>query len=137
MVIRLVELAEDNLKREDINDYVLKFHEDFYNPIIDEVKYSTIRDEPKPIDKGDYVFASFKPSNNAVLLRIIEHYAMKLKDLTRKEVHNEGYLHKDILKHELHHIYPNLKDDDYVYIYLFERILHKHLVDEFKKEKIQ
>ena len=53
MVIRLAELAKDNLKREDINDYVLKFHEDFYNPIIDEVKYSTIRDEPKPIDKGD------------------------------------------------------------------------------------
>ena len=50
MVIRLVEEAKDNLKREDINDYVLKFHEDFYNPIMEEVKYSTIRDEHKLID---------------------------------------------------------------------------------------
>lgn len=106
-------------------DYFLKFHEDFYQPIKEDIKISTIRDGTKPINVGDFVIATFAPSDKLLLLRIDEHYAMKLQDLGRNEAINEGYYHKDLLKHELRMIYPELSYDDYVYIYKFTNIREK------------
>lgn len=103
-------------------DYILRFHEDFYQPIKGEYKVSTIRAGSKPLDIGDFVIATFEPSDDLLLLQIEEHYAMRLKDLTSNEAKNEGYRHPDLLKHELRNICPDLKDNDYVYIYKFCKI---------------
>lgn len=114
-------------------DYVLKFNGDFYNPIIDSVKKSTIRDESKPLNIGDFVFAHFLP-DNVCIVRIDNHYSKKLKDLNEIEAKNKGYMHPDILRHELKNIYPNITDDDYLYIYEFTYIKHeKRLCNEFLK----
>lgn len=101
------------------NNYILKFHDDFYTPIMDFVKVSTIRDEPKPINKGDLIEVCFKPSERLRTVRILNHYAIKFHDLTDDIAKKEGYLHRDLLKHELLNIYPELKPDDYIYIYEF------------------
>ena len=42
-----------------INDYVLKFNKEFYQPIEERAKESTIRKNSKPINIGDYVVAYF------------------------------------------------------------------------------
>lgn len=104
------------------NDYILKFNEDFYNPIFDDIKKATIRADSKPLDIDDFVIATFQPSDKLLLLCIDEHYAMRLKDLSINEAKNEGYCHEDLLKHELKAIYPELKENDYVYIYKFRRV---------------
>ena len=44
-------------------DYVLKFHKDFYYPIYDQYKITTIRRESKPLNIGDYCFADFIDSD--------------------------------------------------------------------------
>ena len=97
-------------------DYILKFNEDFYKPVIDEVTTSTIRGNSKPLNIGDYVYAQFS-EDNVCIIKITNHYAKRLKDLTIKEAEREGYKHVNLLKHELKNIYPNIKDDDYVYVY--------------------
>ena len=103
-------------------DYILKFHEDFYHPIKEELKISTTRRTSKPINIGDFVIATFEPSDKLLILRIDGHYAKKLKDLSRNDAVNEGYYHANLLKHELRMIYPEICDDDYVYIYQFTAI---------------
>lgn len=103
-------------------DYILKFHEDFYQPIKSEIKEATTRASSKPLNIDDFVIATFEPSDKLLLLRIDNHYARRLKDLTRLEAKNEGYNHSDLLKHEIKNIYPELSDDDYVYIYQFSVI---------------
>lgn len=102
-------------------DYILRFHKDFYEPIKQEYKTATTRANSKPLNIDDYVIATFEPSDKLLLLRIAEHYAMRLKDLNTNEARNEGYRHPDLLKHELRNIYPELTDDSYVYIYTFRR----------------
>ena len=104
------------------SDYILKFHEDFYTPIREDIKTATTRADSKPLDIGDFVIATFLPSDKLLLLKIDGHYAMRLKDLDLHDAKQEGYLHEDLLKHELKTIYPDLKPDDYVYIYRFTRI---------------
>ena len=104
-----------------VNEYQLKFHEDYYQPIREEIKIATTRNKPKPLNIGDFVIATFLPSDKLMLLQIKEHYAMRLKDLTETEAKREGYFHEDLLKHELKTIYPDLTDEDYVYIYKFKR----------------
>lgn len=109
------------MKFDDVSDYVLKFHKDFYNPIKTGDKVTTIRASSKPLNIDDFVFAYFPP-DEALLFLITDHYAKQLKDLDYHEAICEGYKHPDLLKHELKNIYPNLKDNDYVYIYKFNII---------------
>ena len=115
-------------------DYILKFHEDFYRPIAQRIKEATTRASSKPLNIDDFVIATFEPSDKLLLLRIDEHYAKRLKDLDNSEAKIEGYLHEDLLKHEIKNIYPNLKDDNYVYIYQFTVIRErdKTPLHEFK-----
>lgn len=115
-----------------LSDYILKFHPDFYNPIREDYKESTIRAESKPLNIKDYVIATFPPSDKVLSVYIKEHYAMRLKDLTEHEAKLEGYYHQDLLRHELKNIYPDLKDDDYVYIYIFDRLRKNIGVLDFK-----
>ena len=103
-------------------DYILKFHEDYYTPIREEIKIATSRATSKPLNIGDFCIATFLPSDKLLLLRIDGHYAMRLKDLDRGDARQEGYYHEDLLKHELKTIYPELQPDDYVYIYRFKRV---------------
>lgn len=112
-------------------DYVLKFHKDFYYPICDQYKITTIRRESKPLNIGDYCFADFIDSDKVLVLEICEHYAIKFKDLSKKEAEREGYNHPDLLKHELRNIYPDIKDDDYVYIYRFKHKYEPLLIEEY------
>lgn len=100
--------------------YVFKFHDDFYYPILQRVKTSTIRDSSKPVNINETVTGLFEPSGVKIRIKILKHYAVRFKDITSEIAEKEGYLHKDLLEHELHNIYPNLKDDDYVYIYEFK-----------------
>ena len=101
------------------NTYVLKFNDDFYDPIMAGIKTSTIRDEPKPINKGDIIDVCFKPSERKRTIKILRHYAIKFNDINNDIAKREGYLHKTLLEHELKNIYPNLKSDDYIYVYEF------------------
>lgn len=106
-------------------DYILKFNPDFYDSIRENIKEATTRASSGPVNIGDFVIATFEPSDKLLLLRIDEHYARKLKDLTRYEAKAEGYYHEDLLKHELKNIYPTIGDDDYVYFYRFINIREK------------
>ena len=107
------------------NPYKLKFHDDFYNPILEGVKVATSRSEPKPIDKGDVIEVFFKPSNRKCKLKILKHYAIRFKDIDEDNAKSEGYLHEDLLKHELKNIYPDLKPNHYIYIYQFQREIYE------------
>lgn len=118
----------------DINqDYVFKFHKDFYNPISEGVKTTTIRADSKPVVTGDYYKAVFNETNNCLVLEILEHYAIKYDDLSLNHAYNEGYIHTDLLKHELLNIYPDLTSNDYVYIYKF-KAYNYHETNRFIKE---
>lgn len=123
-----------------IQDYVFKFDGDFYHPIMDDIKVSTIRANSKPVDIGDLVYGYFQSIEKACVLEIINHYSMRLKDLRGYEAQNEGYGHQDLLKHELKNIYPTLNDEDYVFIYQFKVIRNKvrqdinSFLDNMKKE---
>lgn len=110
--------GNDNMVK--TSDYILKFNKDFYNPIIDDIKKATIRADTKPLDIGDFVIATFQPSDKLLLLRIENHYAKRLKDLSIVEAKNEGYCHEDLLKHALKTFYPELRGDDYLYVHMFE-----------------
>ena len=107
-------------------DYLLKFDKEFYYPIKSRQKESTIRINSKPLDIGDYVVAYFPELKKGLLVEIMGHYAKRLKDLSHKEAKCEGYYHPDLLKHELHNIYPNLDDDAYVYFYRFDYVNPNH-----------
>lgn len=121
-----------------INDYVLKFNKEFYQPIEERAKESTIIKNSKPINIGDYVVAYFPEIKQGLLLRITEHYAKKLKELSYIEATCEGYCHKDLLIHAIKNIYPELKEDDYVHFYKFDRINNagtQTRINDFLKEK--
>ena len=105
-----------------INDYVLKFNKEFYQPIKDGTKESTIRKNTKPMNIGDYVVAYFPELKQGLLLKITEHYAKKLNELSNNEAKCEGYYHADLLKHTMRCIYSDLNADDYVYFYKFRRV---------------
>lgn len=121
-----------------INDYVLKFNKEFYYPIKQGTKESIIRKNTKPLNVRDYVVAYFPELKQGLLLEIIEHYAKKLNELSHKEAVCEGYYHSDLLIHSIKKIYPDLKEDDYVYFYKFNRINNagtKTRINDFLKEK--
>lgn len=113
-----------------INDYVLKFNKEFYYPIKQGTKESTIRKNTKPLNVGDYVVAFFPELKQGLLLQITEHYAKKLNELSHKEAVCEGYYHSDLLIHSIKKIYPELKEDDYVYFYKFEKKMNEHGVKQ-------
>lgn len=123
-------------------EYILKFKKDFYEPIRDNVKKSTIRSESKPLNTNDFVFGYFG-EDKVCLLQITDHYARKFKDLTQIEAEKEGYKHVNLLKHSLKNIYPNLNVESYVYIYNFDLIkndkratsLCNQFVRNLKKDK--
>ena len=100
--------------------YRFKFHKDFREPIFYGYKKSTIRDKPKPVDIYETVFADFQDNGKYYRLEITGHYAVRVKDINEDISKKEGYLHPDLLRHELYHIYPDLKPDDYVYVYEFK-----------------
>lgn len=120
-------------------DYLLKFDKEFYYPIKQGIKTSTIRKNKKSMNIGDYVVAYFPDLKKGMLLRITEHYAKRLNDLSDKEAETEGYYHEDTLKHTICFIYPDLNDEDYVYYYKFVNKTNqptcKRVVNDFLKEK--
>ena len=101
-------------------DYILKFNSSFYNPIMEEIKTSTIRDKSKPLNVGDICYAYFKDIQTVMFVLITDHYAKRVMDLNKDDALTEGYLHEDLLKNELKNIYPDLAREDYVYIYKFK-----------------
>lgn len=105
------------------NSYQLKFDDDFYHPILAGYKVATSRSEPKPIGRGDVIEALFKPSDMTLKLEILRHYAIRFEDITSDVAKREGYVHEDLLKHELKNIYPDIRPQHYIYIYEFKRIL--------------
>ena len=113
-------------------NYFLKFSEYFYHPIHRDVKTSTIRDEPKPLNINDCVIATFQNEERLLPLCITNHYAKRVKDLDNNDAFFEGYRHVNLLKHELLNIYPKLSDDDYVYIYIFKRVMGNKEVSSFR-----
>lgn len=113
-----------------INDYVLKFNKEFYYPIKQGTKESTIRKNTKPLNVGDYVVAFFPELKQGLLLKITEHYAKKLNELSHKEAKDEGYYHRDLLIHSIKKIYPELKEDDYVYFYKFVKKMSEYGVEQ-------
>ena len=131
----------DDLKIE----YIMKFHEDFLEPIKEGIKKSTIRADSKPLKTNDICYGYFHGIDKAIGIKITDHYAKKLCDLNKEDAKNEGYLHENLLKHELKNIYPDLSDEDYVYIYKFEGISDeliekvndpsvKKILDDFRAE---
>ena len=125
-------------------DYVLKFNADFYQPIMEEIKTSTIRADTKPLKVGDVCYAYFPDIKTVMFLLITDHYAKKVHDLNKDDAYAEGYLHEDLLKHELRrNIYPELLDTDYVYIYKFQGVRGdedadgdaQKLLDDFLKQQ--
>ena len=101
--------------------YILTFNSSFYNPIMEEIKTSTIRANSKPLRVGDICYAYFPDIQTVLFLLIIDHYAKRVMDLNKDDALTEGYLHEDLLKKELKNIiYPDLEEDDYVYIYKFK-----------------
>lgn len=124
-------------------DYVLKFNADFYQPIMEEIKTSTIRADSKPLNVGDVCYAYFPDIKTVMFLLITDHYAKKVHDLNKDDAYAEGYLHEDLLKHELRSIYPELLDTDYVYIYKFQGVRGdedadggaQKLLDDFLKQQ--
>ena len=121
-------------------DYILKFNSDFYQPIIEKVKTSTIRASSKPLKIGDICYTYFPDIQTVMFLMITDHYARKLHDLNKNDALNEGYNHEDLLKRELKNIYPELKDDDYVYIYRFQGVQcsdnDKKVLEEFLEKQL-
>ena len=101
-------------------DYILKFNSSFYNPIMEEIKTSTIRADSKPLNVGDICYAYFNDIQTVMFVLIKDHYAKRVMDLNKDDALTEGYLHEDLLKKELTNIYPDLAVDDYVYIYKFK-----------------
>lgn len=101
-------------------DYILKFNSSFYNPIMEEIKTSTIRANSKPLNVGDICYAYFNDIQTVMFVLITDHYAKRVMDLNKDDALTEGYLHEDLLKNELKNIYPDLAREDYVYIYKFK-----------------
>lgn len=100
--------------------YILTFNSSFYNPIMEEIKTSTIRANSKPLRVGDICYGYFPDIQTVLFLLITDHYAKKVYDLNKDDALAEGYLHEDLLKKELKNIYSDLEEDDYVYIYKFK-----------------
>ena len=117
-------------KQRKIIDYILKFNKEFYYPIKQGIKESTIRKNSKPMNEGDYVVAYFPELEQGLLLKIVEHYAKKLNELGDIEAKCEGYYHADLLKHTMRCIYSDLDDGDYVYFYKFVRIREHGAISE-------
>ena len=101
----------------------LKFHEDFKNPILKKGKISTTRVKKKNFSVGDEFKFVFIPieNNRSVKLRgvITKFETVKFKNLNNIHAKNEGYLHVDLLRHELRNIYPDIKWNTPCYIYEF------------------
>lgn len=122
-------------------EYVLRFNNDFYQPIMEEIKTSTIRAESKPLKIGDICYTYFPEIQTVMFLYITDHYAKKFQDLNKDDALTEGYLHEDLLKHELKNIYPEVDDDDYVYIYKFQGVRgdeeEQKLLEDFLKTETE
>ena len=122
-------------------EYILKFDKDFYQPIMEEIKTSTIRAASKPLNVGDICYAYFPDIQTVMFLLITDHYAKRLCDLNKEDALTEGYLHENLLKHELKNIYPHLEDHDYVYIYKFQGVRgdeeEQRLLEEFLEHEIE
>lgn len=104
----------------------LKFHEDFKNPIMERSKISTTKLKKKNLNVGDefkFVFVPIEDNSGVKLRGVITNIEIvKFKNLTHIHADNEGYLHVDLLKHELRNIYPDIKWDTLCYIYEFTMI---------------
>ena len=122
-------------------DYVLKFNKEFYKPIMEEIKTSTIRSNTKMLNVGDICYAYFPDIQTVMFLLITDHYAKKLCDLNKEDALTEGYLHENLLKHELKNIYPDIDDTDYVYIYKFQGVRGdeeaQRLLEEFLEKETE
>ena len=100
----------------------LKFHRDFYNPIITGKKLSTTRIKPKDLEVGDtfkFVFVPDDTGCKPLYGNICNVEVVRFCDLDRGHAMNEGYLHEDLLKHEIMNIYPDIRPVNLVYIYEF------------------
>lgn len=102
-----------------INDYQMKLHPDFFNPIHGLIKKSTIRLDKKPIHEHDLIYLTFPPTGKKLLVEIQMIYTIKYGNLTHAQAMYEGYRHVDLLKHELKNIYPDITDDTLLYVYHF------------------
>lgn len=109
-------------------DVLMKFHIDFYKPLLDNVKTATTRLKANKDIQKDYVITAGFVTNNGVItnnnlaLRIVSVEEVLFKDLNGNHAHNEGYLHINLLKHELKRIYGNISPSDKCYVYNFRRM---------------
>ena len=100
----------------------LTFHMDFYNPIFDAQKRCTTRLKPKDLEVGEEFRFVFVPDDTGFkeLYGQVERVeVVRFCDLNRFHAETEGYIHEDLLKHEIRNIYPDVRPFDLCYIYYF------------------
>lgn len=120
----------------DKRNTMIKFLFDFYEPVCCGVKKATTRLTDKKLNINDVCIGVFPFSINDFNKDVPETYVMlellitnveqiKYKNLTRAHAFNEGYLHLNLLKHELKNIYPTITEDTILYTYTFKIINEK------------
>lgn len=104
---------------------LVKFHQEYYQLILDGSKTQTMRMAHKRIDvkPGDEVVAVF-PEGQELLLRIISMGYKAFKSITDGDAEREGFKSASELKNVLREIYKDFNVEDYnrFYYYRFELI---------------
>lgn len=114
----------------------MKFHKDFKTPLLEEhtvrSHYKNATTRPLTGDNligcGEEVEITFTDDEEKKYVGIVESTEVtQFKNITRKMAQNEGYIHEDLLKHEVRHTYPDLKDTDYVIHVVFKGIYRQSI----------
>lgn len=117
----------ESIYKDKITDKPLRFYVDFYEPVCEGCKTSTILLNDKGYQINDVILAKFllpsedtaKETDNCLPLLITNVETVNFANLTYVNAKNEGYSHVNLLKHELKNIYPQITDDTRCYIYQF------------------
>lgn len=99
----------------------LEFKPYFFEPLRTMEKRATIRKSDEGLKKGDIVECAVKGSIFCLhrIVRRVEE--VRFKDLNGRHAWFEGYMHVDLLKHELRDIYHDICDDTVLFQIIFER----------------
>lgn len=105
----------------DRRDVILKFHKDFYMVIVDGVKCATTRLKDKGLNVDDVITARFVgyPDDSDLLIRINNIEKVKYGNLGKIHALKEGFLHPDLLRHELDSFY-DCNNDTILVFYQFD-----------------